>query len=180
MAFLNSLPPHLVLWLIPILLAVHNVEEALFIGRWLENTKLPIRLPIRTSQFAAATIILIIGGFVITFFAVTESQSGFWFYAVVAIQAIMFINAFLPHIAATLWFRKYQPGVATAVLFNIPFSLYFFQRVISSESFTRSGLLLLLLAAPIATVVLARSALLLGNVVLGLWERIHSRAAKME
>jgi hypothetical protein len=180
MAFVNSLPPHLILWLVPILLTVHNVEEALFIGRWLENTKLPIRLPIRAPQFVAATILLTIGGFIVTVFAVTESQRGFWFYAVAAIQAIMFTNAFLPHIVAALWFRKYQPGVVTAILFNIPFSLYFFQRVISSESFFRSGLLLLVLVAPIATVVIAGSALLLGNVVLRLWERIHSRAAKME
>lgn len=161
-----SLPE--VLWLVPVLLAIHNVEDALLIARRLENAKLPIRLPLRAPQF------------VVTFFAATESQSGYWFFAVVAIQAIMFLNAFLPHIAVTFSFRRYQPGVVTTILFNIPFSLYFFRRVISSGSFSRSGLLLLVLLAPIATDVLAGCALELGNVTVGLWDKIRFPAAKME
>lgn len=56
----------------------------------------------------------------------------------VAIAAVMFLNVFVPHVPAALLLGGYSPGVATAVLVNLPVSVYFLRRS-AREGYLRSG-----------------------------------------
>jgi len=38
------------------------------------------------------------------------------------------LNVFIPHVPAAVALGGYAPGVATAVLINLPFSIYFLRR----------------------------------------------------
>jgi hypothetical protein len=80
-------------------------------------------------------------------------------------QAILFFNAFVPHLVATIRFRLYSPGVVTAVLITIPFSIYLFQRAFAEQILTWKQFWLLLGIAPFAMVALAYVSLQIGKVL---------------
>lgn len=80
-------------------------------------------------------------------------------------QAILFVNAVIPHLAMTLRFRLYSPGVVTAILITIPFSIYLFQRAFAEQILTLEQFWLLLGIAPFAMVLLAFTSLQIGRVL---------------
>ncbi len=151
------------LWGVPILLAIHNLEEAPFMEKWSKELPLPIHPVVSTRQFVAAVTLITVAGFVVTYFgiAVIKQPIGIW--AVFEIQMIMLVNAIMPHFASTIRFRKYSPGVFTALLLNLPFSIYLFQRAIQ-EGFMSWQLFWSLLAiAPFATLALILISLQFGK-----------------
>ena len=164
MAFLDSIPFDRLLWLVPIFLAIHNIEEAPFMKNWYK--RLPIKLPlaIATRQFAIAVTLLTLGGFVLTYFGVEYIANPTGYLIVLGIQAVMLFNAFLPHIAATVRFRMYSPGVITAVLITLPFSFYLFRRAFDENILSWTQFWIMLGIAPFAVVILAFLSLQLGNV----------------
>lgn len=76
---------------------------------------------------------------------------------------ILFFNAFIPHLGATIRFRMYSPGVVTAVLITIPFSMYLFQRAMMGGMLDWQQFWILLGAAPFAMVFFAYISLQLGR-----------------
>ena len=79
------------------------------------------------------------------------------------IQAIMLVNAFIPHIATTIRFRLYSPGVITAVLITLPFSFYLFQRAFKENIMNWTQFWMLLGIAPLAVVIIASLSLQIGK-----------------
>jgi len=96
---------------------VHNVEE----GIWLPGFPHPAMLEPPSPfafRFAVAAITLVFwamaGGLLI----------GFPFEPVLAGFAVaMIVNAILPHLAVTAWFRRYHPGTGTAWVLVVPAAL---------------------------------------------------------
>lgn len=162
--FLNSLPFERLLWLVPFLLAIHNLEEAPFVEDW--SKRLPIKLPfsITTRQFVIAVVFITIAGFLVTYVALQylSAQSGYLI--VLGIQAIMLFNAFVPHIATTIRFRLYSPGVVTAILLILPFSFYLFHRAFDERVLNTGQFWVMLGIAPFAVVVIAFLSLQIGKV----------------
>jgi len=78
-------------------------------------------------------------------------------------QAILLFNAFVPHIASTLRFRMYSPGVVTALLITIPFSFYLFRRALSAHILTTPQFWIMLGIAPFAMVIFALLSLQIGK-----------------
>jgi len=44
---------------------------------------------------------------------------------IILVQVLVLLNAIVPHLYLSLRYHVYNPGVVTALLVNIPFSLYF-------------------------------------------------------
>ena len=151
------------LWGVPILLAIHNLEEAPFMEKWSKELPLPIHPVVSTRQFVAAVTLLTVAGFAVTYFgiAVIKQPIGIW--AVFEIQMIMLVNAIVPHLASTLRFRKYSPGVFTALLLNLPFSIYLFQRAMQEGLVSWQLFWILLAIAPFATAILILLSLQFGK-----------------
>ena len=82
-----------------------------------------------------------------------------------AIQAILFVNAFVPHIVMTVKMKLYSPGLVTAVFINIPFTIYLFTRAINEHKITQGLIIMLFLAAPFAMAALAWASLWLSEKV---------------
>jgi hypothetical protein len=160
---MNSLPFERILWLVPIFFALHNMEEAPFMERW--SKRLPFKVPVSytTQQFIIAVIILTLGGFLITYWGVEYLHSSTGYLVVLGIQAILFFNAFFPHIGATILFRMYSPGVVSATLITVPFSIYLCQRALVENMIAWKQIWMLLAVAPFAMVVFAVIALQLGK-----------------
>ena len=163
-SFLNALSFDRVLWLVPIFFAFHNMEEAPFMERWSKQLPMKIHPTVSTRQFVIAVTFLTLAGFVITYLGVEVlgNQTGYWM--VLAIQAILFFNAFIPHIATTIRFQLYSPGVITATLITLPFSVYLFQRAIVEHILDWKDLWLLIGVAPFAMVTFALLSLQIGKV----------------
>lgn len=160
---MNSLSFEHLLWLVPVFFALHNLEEAPLMEQW--SKRLPLKLPVSytTRQFVVAVIILTFGGFLITYYSVGVLHNATGYLLVLGIQATLFFNAFIPHIGSTIRFRLYSPGVVTATLITVPFSIYLCQRALVENMITWKQVWMLLAIAPFAMVILAYIALQAGK-----------------
>ena len=163
MTFLNSIPFSRLLWLVPIILTIHNIEEAPFMEGWSKRLPLKVHPTVTTRQFIIAVTFLTIVGFMLTYFGVEYLANQTGYLMVLGIQAILLFNTFIPHIATTLRFRMYSPGVITAILLTLPFSFYLFQRALNENIISWNQFWILLGIAPFAMVIFAFIALQIGK-----------------
>jgi hypothetical protein len=127
MNLLDGLSFPQLLWGMPVLLAVHNLEEAPRMAKW--SGELPVRLlSYTTRQFMAAAALLTLAVFALTGLGMHAFRQPDGFQLILGMQMAMLFNACVPHLAATIAFRKYSPGVVTGLLLEIPFSLYLLRR----------------------------------------------------
>ncbi|HET7469381.1 MAG TPA: HXXEE domain-containing protein [Gemmatimonadales bacterium] len=124
-----------VLWLVPILLAIHNAEEALFFPRYLPFVlyRLPagwqaLIAPLTTGQVGAALAVVTAVAFLFAGWAYQRPESRLALWLVLLIQATVLLNVLWHLAAAVVLFGGYAPGVVTALLINLPFSLYLLGR----------------------------------------------------
>jgi len=163
MSFLDAIPFDRLLWLVPVFFALHNIEEAPFMENWSQRLPLKIHPTASTRQFVIAVTFLTLAGFLVTYFGVEYLANQTGCLIVLAIQAILLFNAFIPHIASTLRFRMYSPGVITATVITLPFSFYLFRRAINENILDWKQFWILLGIAPFAMVIFALLSLQIGK-----------------
>jgi hypothetical protein len=174
---LESLSYKTLQWLVFVFLALHNLEEGLTAPAYIPEIKnlLSGRVPDALlaslptpGQFYAALLGATVVPLALIAFATTGRPTPFKSYLVVAVQAVVFLNVFVPHVPAAVALGGYAPGVFTAVLINLPFSLIFFRRSLD-ESRVRPAGLALVLALALPALVLSVFALyaLGGSLALG-------------
>src|SRR5690349_24581380 len=115
-----------VLWLVPILLAVHNAEEALFFPRYLPFVlyRLPVGwqaviAPLTTGQVGAALGVVTAVAFIVAWCSSQQPDSAVALWLVLLIQATVLLNVVWHLVAAVVLFGGYAPGVVTALLLNL-------------------------------------------------------------
>lgn len=160
---LDAIPLRLLFWLVPVFFMLHNMEEAPFMERW--SKRLPVQFPLTltTPQFTVAVTFLTIAGFLLTYVSLEWYPASIGYLLILEMQAILLVNAFIPHLVTTIRFRLYSPGVLTAVGITIPFSVYLFQRAFAEHILTWGKFWLLLGIAPFAMVLLAYGSLHIGK-----------------
>jgi len=163
MNFLSNMSFGYLLWLVPVFFLLHNLEEAPFMEGWTKRLPLKIHPTISTRQFVVAVTGLTIGGFALTYIGLYWLPQNSGYLLILEMQAILLINAFVPHLATTIRFRLYSPGVVTAVLITIPFSAYLFQRAFTERLLNWSQFWLLLGIAPFAMICLTLLSLQIGK-----------------
>ncbi|HEV2881400.1 MAG TPA: HXXEE domain-containing protein [Pyrinomonadaceae bacterium] len=143
-------------WLAFAFLALHNLEEALTMhlyfpriaGLLRKHALAHLAPAIPTpAQFYAALAGATLFPLILVVVATTGRPSKIKFYLVALVQAQVLLNVFVPHLPAAFVFGGYAPGLLTAVLVNLPFSVYFFRRSLREQRVTRRGLLVMLLVA---------------------------------
>lgn len=165
MALLDSLPFERLLWLVPFFFMLHNLEEAPFMASWSKRLPLRIHPVVSRRQFILAVTLLTLAGFVLTYFSLEYWAKPLGYWVVLEIQMILLFNAFIPHIASTIRFRLYSPGVVTALLITLPFSFYLFRRALSENVLTWTQLWVLLAIAPFAMIAFALGSLQIGKIL---------------
>jgi hypothetical protein len=163
MTFLTSIPFDRLLWLVPVFLTIHNIEEAPFMETWYKRLPMKLPLTITTRQFLIAVTFITIAGFIITYLGVEYLANPTGYLLVLGMQAILLFNAFVPHLATTIRFRMYSPGVITAVLIMLPFSFYLFRRAFEENILTWNQFWLMLGISPFAVAIIALISLLIGK-----------------
>jgi Protein of unknown function with HXXEE motif len=129
---LNGIPRR-VLWTVPILLALHNAEEALTMPRYLPLVRAHLPSALRPSAglptpavlgvLAVATV-LPLG---LAAWADRQPSASAARWGIALVQVVVALNVAW-HLAAALTVGGYAPGLLTAVLVNLPFSVYFIRR----------------------------------------------------
>ncbi len=105
-------------------------------------------------QFYVALLGATILPFFLILFATAGRPSRVKSYLAVVLAGVLLLNVFLPHVPAAVVLGGYAPGVATAVLLNLPFSVYFFRRSLHDGRISRRGLMVSL-AVALAVLLLA-------------------------
>jgi len=125
-------------WAVPLVISIHNGEEALTMPRWAAEHLMGVaqlfsihisRVPTADELYAA----LAMGTLMPLLVALAAFLSGprtLPLYLLAGIQGIMLTNAFVPHLVGTMMLGQYTPGVITAVLVVIPFSVFWFRRIV--------------------------------------------------
>ncbi len=139
-----------VLWLLPFVFVVHDGEELLTMPGWIERhgpelerlaqtSRLAARL-IRTLATSPAQVAVAIGAVFavivgVTIGATVARQRGLWFYAYLTVLGALFLHVFT-HVAQSIYFGGYTPGVAGAVCAVLPGSLYIYRRLFQAGLLT--------------------------------------------
>ena len=122
-------------WLIPILLTVHNAEEAIAFrtmrlhpASFLPGSLGALGARLSTGILLQGLAALSILAFVLA--AVVALRPGIHpaLWLLLALEAAMGINAVAHVGSAVVLFHGYGPGLATAVFINAPFAIYVLQR----------------------------------------------------
>lgn len=163
MTLLDSLSFSQLLWLVPVFFMLHNLEEAPFMEKWSKRLPIKILPPVSTKQFVIAVTLLTLLGFLLAFLGITQISQPIGYLLVLEIQMALGFNAILPHLLTTLRFREYSPGVVTAVLINLPFSVYLFQRGLREGILGSEQVWAMLAFAPFVTVLAAFVSLQVGK-----------------
>ena len=123
------------IWLVPVLLLVHNVEEALFFPRYLPLAlaRLPDELrplagAITLGQVWTALALVTLVPFALAAWATAQPSSRTALWLLLLVQATVLLNVFWHLGTAVIGFQGYAPGVVTALALNLPFSIYLLRR----------------------------------------------------
>ncbi len=110
--------------ILPYAFALHNLEEVISMGKWTKSIPKSIHQEVTTGQFAIAVGLFTLLGFVVilakNFFPTRE----IYFLFVSGFAGMLFLNTFFPHLIATIYLKKYAPGIVTALLINLPLSIF--------------------------------------------------------
>ena len=126
-------------WLIPVLLTVHNGEEAVGFTRMRAHAaSLPDWLGALQSRISSAALLWTLGilsalAFVLAGLVLLRPRDQAALWLLLALEAAVAINVVAHVASAAVIFRGYGPGLATAVLVNAPFAAYVFGRVRREE-----------------------------------------------
>jgi len=132
------------IWLLPLLLALHNLEEGIFFPRYLPRVlgRLPAGVrewigpvSLREMGFALVVATAIPLAFSIWAAARPASRTALWL--VLAMWATLLLNAAWHVAAALVVFGGYAPGVATAVALNLPLSVLVLRRAAAEQWLSR-------------------------------------------
>jgi hypothetical protein len=124
------------LWLIPLVLTLHNIEEALTMPRWVMANLVPVQRAIpfgidiqfSPTQLLASLSLATLVPFVVTILCMPGGEKSKRVYVLFLLQAIVLLNVFVPHLLWSIRTLQYNPGLVTALCVNLPFSIYLFRR----------------------------------------------------
>ena len=135
------------LWLVPLLLTLHNLEEAVFMKGFLDRfaARIPILPAVTYGQFLLALAVVTLAPYAFAASGPLERRSRA-FFLTLGTQMVVLVNV-LAHVAVAVWARGYAPGLVTALLVNLPFSVFFFRRAWRGSWVTLRDLAWLLVAA---------------------------------
>ena len=149
--------------LVPLLFIIHNCEEALTMAEWSHKAPEFIQPAVTSVQFSVAVTILSVIGIIMTVIAKYMFDGKYFVNVMCGFSALLFMNAFFPHIIAAIYFKMYAPGVLTSIFLYLPFCSYVFYKVLRNNIIGKKNFILSFTIGTISGVLLAKFALLIGG-----------------
>lgn len=136
------------IWLVPVVLAVHNAEEALAFRRFLPRLASSLPGPLRLIEqrltfgsMLAVLVLVTLVGVAVALWSTFRPRSQVALWAVFAVVATIALNVGSHVVSAIAIVRGYAPGLVTAALVNAPFAVYLFRRAAREHWLSRRALL---------------------------------------
>ena len=106
--------------------SIHNLEEAITMSKWYELnvTKLPMPEFIQISTVQQIFPIALIIGTLLLFLIPILAIHKKWDIRILGIVLGIYLVNAIQHILVTIAFGGYSPGVITAILINLPLSIF--------------------------------------------------------
>jgi hypothetical protein len=141
-----------VMWMSPIALTLHNLEEAVWLPAWSQHAG-SWESPVGPTEFRVAAAELAIVACGVTYWSTRTGKEAVGTYVMVGFMFAILLNV-IYHVAANLALREYAPGVVTAVLINMPVMGYLLWRAFQERWVTWPKALVALIAIPLAMLLL--------------------------
>lgn len=122
-----------IIWLSPILLTFHNIEEYLTMSSFVSSysqvypTQIRMYVSFVMDHFSFMLISVTLLGFLITLLGSKSKALSTGMYVFVITQIIILLNA-VQHISCSIWLRSYTPGVITSFFLYLPVLSYLIVR----------------------------------------------------
>ncbi len=140
------------LWMFPIALTLHNLEEAVWLPAWSQHAGV-WESPLGPTEFPVAAALLVILAYAVTSWSIRTGKEAFGTYVTAGFVFAMLLNV-IYHVAATIGLRKYAPGVVTAVLINVPVMGYLLGQMFRVQWVSWPKALLAFIAIPLTLLLL--------------------------
>jgi len=155
----------LVIWAFPVAFLIHDLEELVTTERFSRENR--ERFPkllrglatISTAQFLIAMMVLLVLTVVAAYLATRPLRD----MTVLTLTLSIFLVHVIGHIAFPVFFRRYTPGLITALVIVLPYSLYALYRLFSAHLITGESLTLTLLLGALLVAPLIWLALFIGK-----------------
>lgn len=153
------------LWLVPVFFTVHNMEEYFNFPLVMRSlSHFPGFSAMSKAQMLYAIIFLTVLVVLFTYLGTKIKKNNNGIFIISVILSAILANAFL-HTAVSIWFGEYMPGVISAVVLFVPFSVYLLRRAVregylSTKKLTYAFLLGLGLHFPLVQAALIISSLI--------------------
>jgi hypothetical protein len=106
-------------WLFVLAVALHNLEEALWLPAWSRSPG-GWRYAVGAPEFRFAVIVLTAAAAAAALAANLGGKGSVGAYLVCGYGLAMLLNVFFPHLFVSLVLRELSPGTLTALLLNLP------------------------------------------------------------
>lgn len=158
-------------WLGFAVILLHNLEEGVTAPKWIAAHAEDLRIRFGLERIPAADAgafytSLTVLTLVILFWIAAASRAperGFGVYSLTFLFALFFCNALVPHLAGAVLLGSYVPGVLTAVLLVIPFTILWSVRALRERWVSVTGFVVTVAAAAVFYAVAAGLLLGLSN-----------------
>jgi hypothetical protein len=150
-------------WLFVLAIALHNLEEAVWLPAW-SKAGGRLRRPVDAPSFRFAVLVLTFAAAGCVLLAAAQGPGSTGAYLLCGYALAMLVNVVVPHLAVSLATGTYAPGTGTAVLLNLPAGAWLLHRGFA-EGWVSAGAFAI--AGPLTALALAASIPLL--LALGGW-----------
>ncbi len=119
----------------PLAITLHNIEEALWLPQWSKQAG-RFHRPVETTEFRFAVLIITAMAYIATFLMLVFPDViivNRFFYGFLG---AMTVNVLFPHLAASIFLRKYAPGLLTGLLLNVPIGAMLIYQAVSKNILT--------------------------------------------
>lgn len=103
------------IWIVPVAIALHNLEEAIWLPAWSASLSSRWHHAIGAFPFRFAVMVLTIIAVVIATWAQMGGHHSLGFYLLAAYALGQGLNVLVPHLVAAIAARLYAPGLATGL-----------------------------------------------------------------
>lgn len=103
-----------------IALTLHNIEEALWLPEWSVQAK-RYHKPVTKKEFHFAVLCVTILAYITSFLFLLCGDIALIRYIFFGFVGCMIFNVIFPHLVATVFMKKYAPGLLTGLFINLPF-----------------------------------------------------------
>lgn len=104
-------------------ITIHNIEEVIWLPNWSQQS-LKFQKPVTSSEFHFAVIFITVLAYLAAFSCLYMPESDFAKWIFIGFLGSMIFNAIFPHLIATVFMKKYAPGLLTGLLLNVPINSF--------------------------------------------------------